>query len=73
MGRMEEYYLWKKGELNKKMSQETIDFFKTSPTEEQLIALESYDKKILKIVIIALLAYAGVGFMYGFMVGVFYG
>ena len=71
---MEEYYLWKKGELNKKMSNETLEFFRTNPSDEQLIALEKYDKKILKIVIIALLAYAGIGFMYGLTAGwLFYG
>ena len=67
MGRMEEYYLWKKGELNKKMARESIEFFKTSPTDEQLMALEAMDKKTLTIVIIGLIAYALVGFLYGFL------
>lgn len=73
MGRMEEYYLWKRGELNKKMSKETIDLFKTEPTDYQLVALDAYDKRLLKIGILAILTYALIGFMYGYMTGVFYG
>ena len=73
MGRMEEYYLWKKNELNRKMAKETIDFFKTNPTDEQLIALEHYDKKILLLVILALAVYTLFGGMIGYGLGVMAG
>ena len=72
MGRMEEYYLWKKGELNKKMSKETLDFFKTEPTNEQLIALEAYDKRMLWVVIFTMVSFFAIGIMYGFTGGIIY-
>ena len=73
MGRMEEYYLWKKGELNKKMSETTLNLFRTTLDDEQLIALEKYDKRTLYIVVIGLISYLTVGFLYGYLVGAFYG
>ena len=69
MGRLEEYTLWKKGELNKKMSRETIDIFKTNPTEEQLLAFDAYDKRILIIFLFGIFTYLIIGLIWGFTLG----
>jgi len=70
MGRMEEYYLWKRGELNKKLAPETLELFRTDLTDEQLVALEKYDKKILFLFIFGIIAYGLLGFLVGLSVGV---
>jgi len=70
MGRMEEYYLWKRGELNKKMDSTTLEMFKTNPTDDQLIAWEAYDKRLILLFILGIALYGFFGYIVGLIVGV---
>ena len=70
MSRMDEYYLWKRGELNKKLWKETIELFKTNLNDEQIIALNNYDKKFLIMFLLGILIYGIFGFFLGLIAGV---
>jgi len=80
MGRLEEYNLWKKGRLNKKMSNETIAMFEAidriydqgdeDALEDLIINWDEYDKKTLLLYIISILVYGLFGFLIGLTAGV---
>ena len=70
MSRMDEYYLWKRGKLNKKLWKETIELFKTNLNDEQIIALNNYDKKFLIMFLLGILIYGIFGFFLGLIAGV---
>jgi len=70
MSRMDEYYLWKRGKLNKKLWKETIELFKTNLNDEQILALNNYDKKFLIMFLLGILVYGIFGFFLGLIAGV---
>ena len=70
MSRMDEYYLWKRGKLNKKLWKETIELFKTNLNDEQILALNNYDKKFLIMFLLGILVYGIFGFFIGLIAGV---
>ena len=65
MGVLENYKKWKKNELNQKIDKEMMQFFNTNPTEEQLIILDDYTKKIGILLFIAI----GLYFLFGVILG----
>ena len=70
MSRMDEYYIWKRGKLNKKLWKETIELFKTNLNDEQILALNNYDKKFLIMFLLGILVYGIFGFFLGLIAGV---
>ena len=69
MGLLEDYYQYKKGELPRFPSRPLLKFFKTHPTEEQVMYIEKHDKYTELICMVGFLLYLVLGILIGFFMG----
>jgi len=76
MGLLEDYHEYKKGVLPRFPSRPLLNFFKTKPTEEQVMYIEKHNKYIELIAMLGILLYLilgiGIGFFMGFIQGLGY-
>jgi hypothetical protein len=72
MSLLSRYKWFKLGIVTRKTNVNMQRFFKTNPTEEQLLLLDEMSKENDNVFIIALFIYFVLGFVAGFMVGLYY-
>lgn len=66
---IEDYYLWKKGKMLRRMSPEKLAFFETKPTDDQVEIMNDWQKRtnaVLLILLVFAVLYGGaIGYSMG--------
>lgn len=68
MSLVEKYRLWKRNDAVKNISQDIVDFFRTNPSEDQLVILDRVSKKDNLLFGIIALCYFALGIVLGFLI-----
>lgn len=66
---IEDYYLWKKGKLTNKISQEKLAFFNTKPTDEQIEIMNNWQRRTNAVLLMLLFFAVIYGGAFGYMLG----
>jgi len=69
MGLLEDYYKYKKGVLPRFPSKPLLKFFRTRPTEEQVMYIEKHQKYTELIALVGIMLYLVLGILMGYFIG----
>jgi hypothetical protein len=70
MSFLEKYKWYQKGVVRQNTPEKMQQFFKTKPTEEQLMLLDDLDKSNIFLVLVLMSALFGLGILLGYAIGI---